>query len=555
MLKKLELMFCSGVVLFAASAGHAQTTPPPPWRSADVGAVGIPGEVHLNPGGPGSDWFVSGAGGDIWGTADSFFYVYQPIRDGTIGTTVLAETGIDPFAKAGVMIRQTLEPGSPEVILDVKPDGGIEFMTRRFEGGETTFIAGGSVPVLPGGPITISANVTLIRSGNIVSASYCLGASCIELGRVEFPAGEALAGVAVTSHDPTTLNQALFSPPAVFSVPFPWGGIDVDVFGAPIEHPGHATYEDATGTFFISGAGSDIWGPLDSFYSVSRTFFGDPVLTARVVSEQNTHPFAKAGLIMGDFGTNSRRVILDVKPDGGLEFMARTADGTSMSFIAGASASFPAWLRLSRKGAQFMGEMSADGETWTTLGTVTMANPTTIVTGFAVTSHDPGVLNTAVFDNVEFSAMGPSGTNLLVNAGFEDSVVMNVGPGWVSDTPFRQSPAVSETADPRSGTQNGACRTTLLDCGIYQEVTASMAGSYAFSVYAHSDHPGGLVGVNVNGTLTRSFPVQVGGYQIYTMGFFANAGDEIRVWMYAPAAVGFVAIDDGALVLFPPPAP
>jgi hypothetical protein len=74
-------------------------------------------------------------------------------------------------------------------------------------------------------------------------------------------------------------------------------------------------------------------------------------------------------------------------------------------------------------------------------------------------------------------------------------------------------------------------------------------------VYAHSDHPGGLVGVNVNGRPTASFPVQVGGYQIYTMGFSAIAGDEIRVWMYAPAAVGFVAIDDGALVLVPPPAP
>ena len=49
---------------------------------------------------------------------------------------------------------------------------------------------------------------------------------------------------------------------------------------------------------------------------------------------------------MGDVAPNGRRVILDVKPDGGLEFMARTNDGGSMSFIAGASASFPVWLRL-----------------------------------------------------------------------------------------------------------------------------------------------------------------------------------------------------------------
>jgi hypothetical protein len=170
MLKKIAAMFWSGTVLLVAPATHAQTAPFPPWRSTDIGVVGTPGEVHLSPGGPGSDWFVSGAGSDIWGTADSFFFVYQPIRDGEIGIAVLAETGTHPFAKAGVMIRQTLDPGSPEVIVDVKPDGGIEFMTRASQGGETIFIAGGSVPVHPDQPIPISASVTLTRSGNLVSA-------------------------------------------------------------------------------------------------------------------------------------------------------------------------------------------------------------------------------------------------------------------------------------------------------------------------------------------------------------------------------------------------
>jgi len=540
MLKKVAAIFWSGTVLFVAPAAHAQTAPPPPWQSTDIGAVGTPGEVLVNSGG----WFVSGAGSDIWGTADSFFYVYQPLRDGSISTTVSAETGTHPFAKAGVMIRQTLDPGSPEVIVDVKPDGGIEFMTRTVQGGETTFVAGGSAPL----QFFSNATLTLTRSGNIVSASYCknqalVGPTCFALGSVELPAGEALAGVAVTSHDPSTLNQARLAP-AVANVPLPWGGMDVGVVGLP----GHATYEDATGTFFISGAGSDIWGPLDSFYAVSRTLLGDPILTARVVSEQNTNPFAKAGLIMGDSAANARRVILDVKPDGGIEFMARTDDGTSMSFVAGASASFPVWLRLSENGAQFTGEISADGTTWTTIGTVTMTNPTTIVSGFAVTSHDPSVLNTAAFDNVGFSMAGVSGTNLLVNGGFEDSVVPNVGPGWVSDTPFRQSPAVSETADPNSGTQNGACRTTSLDCGIYQEVTASASGTYVFSIHAHADHPGGLVGVNLNGMPVVSMPVQVGGYQIYAASGFVAASDVIRVWMYAPATPGFVAVDDVNLV-------
>ena len=42
--------------------------------------------------------------------------------------------------------------------------------------------------------------------------------------------------------------------------------------------------------------------------------------------------------------------------------------------------------------------------------------------------------------------------------------------------------------------------------------------------------------------------IAVGGYQSYTIGLFApHVGDVIRVWIYAPAAAGFVAIDDATL--------
>jgi hypothetical protein len=42
------------------------------------------------------------------------------------------------------MIRGSLDPGSQHVILDVKPDGAYEFMTRSTPGGDTRFVAGGS---------------------------------------------------------------------------------------------------------------------------------------------------------------------------------------------------------------------------------------------------------------------------------------------------------------------------------------------------------------------------------------------------------------------------
>jgi hypothetical protein len=414
----------------------------------------------------------------------------------------------------------------------------------------TTFIAGASVPVATGdnGSIEMSATLMLTRSGNTVTAAYCdpNTNTCIQVGSVSFPTGDAFVGEAVTSHDPSTLNHVFSgSGPTVATIPFGWQYFDVGAVGTP----GHATYEDATGTFFVSGDGSDIWGPADSFAFVQSqvSFFGTSELTARVVGEQNTDPFAKAGLVMGDVAADGRRVILDVKPDGGLEFMARTSSGGSMSFIAGATASFPVWLRLALNGDVFTGQMSTDGATWTTVGSVTVTTTEFIVGGLAVTSHNPGALNTARFDNIGFDATPDGGgLNLLINIGFEDSIVPGVGPGWVSDDAFRGSPAVSETVAPHGGAQNAVCRTISLDCGIYQEVISPSASTpFGFFVYARADHTGALIGVNVNGKLMSSRPVLVGGYQRYGLPVFTpRAGDVIRVWMYAPAAAGVVAIDD-----------
>src|SRR5580765_884240 len=136
---------------------------PPPWQHADIGNVGIPGDASV---GVGNSVSVSGAGSDIWGTADSFHFAYQPMSDGYIFIGPPSQDGTNPFAKAGLMIRQSLDPGSPHVILDVRPDGSIEFMTRSTPGGETTFIAGGP----PEGQLI---RLQLIREHGAVTAVVC----------------------------------------------------------------------------------------------------------------------------------------------------------------------------------------------------------------------------------------------------------------------------------------------------------------------------------------------------------------------------------------------
>ena len=347
-----------------------------PWQSADIGDVGLAGSARITD--FGNDMLVTGAGSDIWGTADSFHFAYQTFHDGLINANPPAQTATNPFAKAGVMIRMSLDPGSPHVILDIKPDGTFEFMTRQSPGGETIFISGGP----------FSGRLQLIRSNGVVTAQEC-NLVCRPLGTANFPTGAALAGVAVTSHDTSTLNHVgIANPPRMQPGNTAWWSLDVGDVGVS----GGMFFENDTYT--VRGAGADMWGTSDSYHAVRHYMDGDGFIAARVASEDATNTFAKAGVEMD----NGNKVLLDIRPNGVIEFMARPQGG-SMQFLAGSASSFPVWLKLDRRGNQVTGYMSQDGADWQTVGVTTMSN-VPLWASLAVTSHDTRVLNTATFDHV-----------------------------------------------------------------------------------------------------------------------------------------------------------
>src|SRR5262249_9618449 len=330
---------------------------PSPWQTADVGDVGTPGYAYQ---GSDGDLFVGGAGSDIWGTADSFRFVHQSILDGEISAVIAGESNTHPFAKAGVMIRQTLHPRSPHVVLDVKPDGGVEFMTRSALGADTTFLAATSVPVQSNGTsVSIDATLRLVRSRGSVTASVCTGGgACQTIGVTPWQSGPALIGVAVTSHDSSVLNNVMVPAnlPTVLTVPAPWASYDSGPVG---QLRGDAFFQDDV--FTVRGSGADIWGTSDAFHFVRQCLVDDSQLVARVVSEQNADPFGKAGLLMR--GNDGATVILDVRPNGGIEFMARPAAGAPMGVLAGEASAIPVWLKLERIGDQFTGYIADDAVT------------------------------------------------------------------------------------------------------------------------------------------------------------------------------------------------
>lgn len=89
-----------------------------PWQSQDIGSVGIPGHTQLE--GDAQTVTVKSAGVIGGGTADAFHFAYQKLTgNGELIARIDHVTATDDNAKAGVMIRETLEPSSRMAMLAI----------------------------------------------------------------------------------------------------------------------------------------------------------------------------------------------------------------------------------------------------------------------------------------------------------------------------------------------------------------------------------------------------------------------------------------------------
>src|SRR5262249_46892876 len=108
------------VLLAAVASGPAGAPLPGDWKGEDIGtAKDNPGSIDVTNG----VYTIKGSGNDVWGTADGFRFTYKALQgDGSIIARVLELpslpndlAGTASSAKAGVMIRETLAPGSKHV--------------------------------------------------------------------------------------------------------------------------------------------------------------------------------------------------------------------------------------------------------------------------------------------------------------------------------------------------------------------------------------------------------------------------------------------------------
>ena len=175
----------------------------PSWSGADIGSPPLAGSDSLNNG----VWTIAGSGRDIGGTADQFHFVWQPLAaDGGIRAQVLTQTNTNSLARAGVMLRQSTDPGSPFYAVVVTSQRGIFVLRRATQGGGVSTVASlaGTVPIYL--QVQRAGNTFTAYTSSDGSTWTLIAGSSVTLSLT----GTLLAGMAVTSHTLTKVNTATF---------------------------------------------------------------------------------------------------------------------------------------------------------------------------------------------------------------------------------------------------------------------------------------------------------------------------------------------------------
>lgn len=180
--------------------GHCQVAVP--WQQKDVGGCALPGDAKDCGNGSIS---ISCSGEDIWGSSDKFRFVYQNASgDCEIKAKVCEIGNSDPWAKAGVMIRESLNGNSSHAFMALTSGNGLAFQRRNGTGYSSEHTSGGT---------TSDCWVKLVRKGNTFTSYKSKdGSTWTQIGSCTIPMGSnCYIGIAATSHNDSKLNDCKFS--------------------------------------------------------------------------------------------------------------------------------------------------------------------------------------------------------------------------------------------------------------------------------------------------------------------------------------------------------
>lgn len=209
------------------------------------------------------------------------------------------------------------------------------------------------------------------------------------------------------------LNVYGLNPPPASScastLPAAWQSADIGY----VAYPGDACASN--GVYTITASGTDIWNTTDAFHYLFQPVITNyTVLTARIVSIDSTDPSARCGVMFRqNLDAGSPYVFLNLIPAQRIYLQERLAQN-AYATRSGSSVveSAPYWVRVLNEGNKYISYVSANGDDWKAIDSVTLALGPNSYVGIAYTAHNNSVSGTAVVDNVSLT-MGALQVDLL----------------------------------------------------------------------------------------------------------------------------------------------
>jgi len=172
------------------------------WTSEDIGPVALAGNVCYDA--IHDAYAVTSAGTDVWDNADQFYYVHTPFSGDIEASCRVSRLGAHyGWAKAGLMIRETLNPDSKQSMVCLTPDNGVARQQRLATAGgsDNNNIGGIHAPVY----------LKIARIGDYMNTFYSFdGSSWIFInGDTNVMNTNAFIGLFSCSHEENYLNTAV----------------------------------------------------------------------------------------------------------------------------------------------------------------------------------------------------------------------------------------------------------------------------------------------------------------------------------------------------------
>ena len=163
--------------------------------------------------------------------------------------------------------------------------------------------------------------------------------------------------------------------------------------------------EEPTGVFTINSSGTDIGGERDQFHYAYKRLTGPGLIVARIKSIENTHEWAKAGLmIRQSLDEISKNAFVYVTPSNGIAFQTRAEWRQASVATNQTGITAPLWLKLERdEVGNFTASHSTNGTIWQPVQNSVPMNISmfsSVYIGLALTAHNSDAISQAVFSNV-----------------------------------------------------------------------------------------------------------------------------------------------------------